>query len=157
MAENAIRYLLSKLGKLPDAESLQKLLDAKVNKSDVVNNLTSTDTDKPLSAAQGKALNESIDASTTFTKFTISHSGTWASAAVNGSTLYKYTVSVSKVSSDCPDIFLAAASGTAPTSAEQAAYGLLDHVTVDDSVPCLYLYAVAVPASDFVISVKGVA
>ena len=156
MAENAIRYLLSKLGKLPDAESLQKLLDAKVNKSDVVNNLTSTDTDKPLSAAQGKALNESIDASTTFTKFTISHYGTWTSVTVNSATVYRYTVSISKADSAHPDIFLTAASGAIPTSEEITAYGLLDYATVDDTVPCLYLYAAAVPTSDFVILVKGV-
>ena len=99
---------------------------------------------------------DSISSSTAAAKFTISHSGTWASATVNGSTLYKYTVSVSKVSSDCPDIFLAAASGAIPTSEEITAYGLLDYATVDDTVPCLYLYAAAVPTSDFVILVKGV-
>ena len=35
-------------------------LGAKVNTSDIVNNLTSTATDKPLSAAQGKALNDAM-------------------------------------------------------------------------------------------------
>jgi len=37
-------------------------LGAKVNTSDIVNNLTSTATDQPLSAAQGKALNDKIGA-----------------------------------------------------------------------------------------------
>lgn len=40
-------------------------LRKKVNTSDIKDNLTSTDTDKPLSAAQGKALKEAIDNITT--------------------------------------------------------------------------------------------
>lgn len=40
-------------------------LRKKVNTSDIKDNLTSTDTDKPLSAAQGKALKEAIDDITT--------------------------------------------------------------------------------------------
>ena len=36
-------------------------LDKKVNKSDIVDNLTSTDTDKPLSANQGKVLKDEVD------------------------------------------------------------------------------------------------
>lgn len=36
-------------------------LDKKVNTSDIVNNLTSTSTTKPLSAAQGKALNDNLN------------------------------------------------------------------------------------------------
>lgn len=41
------------------------LLGAKVNTSDIKDNLTSTDTDKPLSAKQGKELKTLIDANTT--------------------------------------------------------------------------------------------
>ena len=40
-------------------------LGKKVNTSDIKDNLTSTDTDKPLSAAQGKALKEALDDITT--------------------------------------------------------------------------------------------
>lgn len=40
-------------------------LRKKVNTSDIKDNLTSTDTDKPLSAAQGKALKDAIDGITT--------------------------------------------------------------------------------------------
>lgn len=40
-------------------------LGKKVNTSDIKDNLTSTDTDKPLSAAQGKALKDAIDGITT--------------------------------------------------------------------------------------------
>lgn len=153
MAENAIRYLLSKIGKLPDAEDL-------VKKSDIVDNLSSTDTDKPLSAAQGKALNEKIDETSSAlnasAKYTISASGTWESVTLNSATYYKYTQAVTAVYDACPEISLGAASGAIPTTEEITAYGLLDYATVDDTVPCLYLYAAAVPESDFVILVRGV-
>ena len=36
-------------------------VDGKVNKTDIVDNLTSTDTDKPLSANQGKVLKDEVD------------------------------------------------------------------------------------------------
>lgn len=45
--ENTLTYLIT---------LIQNALKGLVPKSDIVNNLTSTDTDKPLSAAQGKAL-----------------------------------------------------------------------------------------------------
>ena len=44
-----------------NADNLNKLndaIDAKINTSDIVDNLTSTNTDKPLSANQGKVINE---------------------------------------------------------------------------------------------------
>lgn len=44
-------------------DAVGDVLDGKINYSDVVNNLTSTETTKPLSAAQGKALNEAIQQS----------------------------------------------------------------------------------------------
>lgn len=108
-------------------------------------------------AERAQAAETNLQNRHTVTDFTISASGTWESVTVNGGTMYRYTQAVTAVGDVCPEISLGAASGTAPTSAEQAAYGLLDHVTADADVPCLYLYAVAVPASDFVISVKGVA
>ena len=49
--ENTLTYLVT---------LMQNALKTLVPKSDIVNNLTSTDTDKPLSAAQGKALAEQI-------------------------------------------------------------------------------------------------
>ena len=45
-----------------DVSGLQDDLDAKVNVSDIKDNLTSTDTNKPLSANQGKTLKTAIDA-----------------------------------------------------------------------------------------------
>lgn len=49
--ENTLTYLIT---------LIQNALKGLIPKSDIVNNLTSTDTDKPLSAAQGKALAEQI-------------------------------------------------------------------------------------------------
>ncbi len=43
-----------------DFNSLKTEVDKKVNKTDIVDNLTSTDTNKPLSANQGKVLKDSI-------------------------------------------------------------------------------------------------
>lgn len=42
--------------------SVADLISGLVNESDIVDNLTSTDTDKPLSANQGKVLKDAIDA-----------------------------------------------------------------------------------------------
>ena len=44
--------------------TLQSNIDKKVNTADIVDNLTSSDTDKPLSAKQGKTLNESKQSKT---------------------------------------------------------------------------------------------
>ena len=44
-----------------DFDSLKTKVDGKVNKTDIVDNLTSTDTNKPLSANQGKVLKDEID------------------------------------------------------------------------------------------------
>ena len=51
----------AKIG-INDISGLQDDLDAKVNVSDIKDNLTSTDTNKPLSANQGKTLKTAIDA-----------------------------------------------------------------------------------------------
>ena len=46
---------------ISDFDALKTTVDKKVNKTDIVNNLTSTDTDKPLSANQGKVLKDEVD------------------------------------------------------------------------------------------------
>lgn len=57
------KTLLSQLG-IGNIVGLQAALDQKLNKTDVVNTLTSTDATKPLSANQGKVLNDAISALT---------------------------------------------------------------------------------------------
>ena len=44
-----------------DFDSLKTTVDKKIDKTDIVDNLTSTDTDKPLSANQGKVLKDEVD------------------------------------------------------------------------------------------------
>lgn len=46
--------------KIPTLEQIKAAFDVLVKKSDVVNDLISTDSQKPLSAAMGKALNDKI-------------------------------------------------------------------------------------------------
>ena len=84
----------------------------------------------------------------------------WSSdtTSQSGTTLYKKQITLTAVYDECPTIDIGCASGsTLPTVAQQTAYNLLQYVTVDDSVPCLYLYASAQPTTAFYIKVKGVA
>jgi len=75
----------------------------------------------------------------------------------SGTTLYKKEVSLTHAYSECPTIDIGCASGsTLPTVAEQQSYDLIQYATVDDTVPCLYLYANAIPTTAFYINVKGV-
>ena len=75
----------------------------------------------------------------------------------SGVTLQKQTVNLNHVYNDVPEVDIAAASGNVlPTTDEQTAYDLVQYITVDSAVPCLYLYASEVPADPFYIKVKGV-
>lgn len=76
-------------------------------------------------------------------------------SAQSGTTLYKKAISLSHVYVESPTVDIGS-SGVLPTVAQQEAYNLLQYVTVDDTVPCLYLYASAIPTTAFYISVKGV-
>lgn len=73
----------------------------------------------------------------------------------SGTTLYKKQISVNHVYVESPTVDIGA-SGVLPTVAEQESYNLLQYCTVDDSVPCLYLYASAIPTTAFYIKVTGV-
>ena len=73
----------------------------------------------------------------------------------SGTTLYKKQISLNHVYVESPTVDIGA-SGVLPTVAEQKSYNLLQYVTVDDTVPCLYLYASAIPTTAFYISVVGV-
>ena len=56
IAQSNARYTL-----ITDFNSLKTEVDKKVNKTDIIDNLTSTDIDKPLSANQGKVLKDEVD------------------------------------------------------------------------------------------------
>lgn len=51
---------------ISDVTNLQSTLDSKMNKSDIVNNLTTNDATKVLSAQQGKVLNDMIGTAITY-------------------------------------------------------------------------------------------
>lgn len=59
--------------KATDFVSAMKTLGSLLSQSDVVNNLTSTAIDKPLSAAQGKALNDKIDNTSSWSLITVAN------------------------------------------------------------------------------------
>lgn len=74
----------------------------------------------------------------------------------SGTTLYKKSVSFSHVYAN-PSVDIGSATGNVlPTTAEQTAYDLVQYVTCDDTVPCLYLYASDIPTDTFYINVGGV-
>ena len=55
-----------------------------------------------------------------------------------------------------PDITVGAApNAVLPTVAQQEAFDLVQYVTWDDEVPCLYLYAKQVPENVFYIEAMG--
>ena len=75
----------------------------------------------------------------------------------SGTTLYKKAISLTSVYVESPSVDIGAGTGyVLPTSAEQESYNLLQYVTVDDTVPCLYLYASEIPTTAFYIKVTGV-
>ena len=99
----------------------------------------------------------SLDGLNTVSTLAVSLTG-WTSdtTSQSGTTLYKKQISLSHVYTSEPSVDIGAGTGyTLPTSAEQESYDLLQYVTVDDTVPCLYLYASAIPTTSFYIKVKG--
>ena len=133
--------------------------------SDVGTDLTKIETDLSSEVSRAKSAEANLSSEQTslsnkhsIAKITISTSGTWTSATVNGESVYTYSIPLTAVYADIPTISLAA-SGTNifPTAEEQEAYSLVQYVTVDSDTKTLKLYVTAVPTSDFVINVEGVA
>lgn len=87
---------------------------------------------------------------------TVNTSGwTTDTTSQSGTTLYKKSISLSHVYVDSPSVDIGASGGIGlPTAAQQAAYDLLEYVTVDGTT--LYLYASATPTDTFYIAVEGV-
>lgn len=90
------------------------------------------------------------------TRFWVSLSG-WTSdtTSQSGTTLYKKSVALNHVYVESPSVDIGA-NGVLPTSAQQKAYDLLQYVTCDSAIPCLYLYASDIPSNTFYINVEGV-
>lgn len=107
-----------------------------------------------MTTAQGDI--DDLEAGNGVTTLSVDLTG-WTSdtTSQSGTTLYKKQISVNHVYVESPTVDIGA-SGVLPTVAEQESYNLLQYVTVDDTVPCLYLYASAIPTTAFYIKVTGV-
>lgn len=140
--------------------TLTNTLATKQNTSD--NSLTTTD--KTIVGAINEVdgdvstLSTSVGNKHKVTSFEVTTSSwTQDTTSQSGTTLQKKSVSLNHVYVDSPSVEIGAASGSVlPTTAQQTAYDLLQYVTVDSAIPCLYLYASDVPTDTFYINVEGV-
>lgn len=137
-------------------QTLETTLDGKINTTDIANNLTTTTAGKVLDATKGKALNDSISNKHKITRKTVDTSSWTAdTSSQSGTTLYKKSISLSHVYVDSPSVDISTSSGTGlPTTAQQAAYDLLQYVTVNGTT--MYLYATDIPSTTFYIGIEGV-
>lgn len=119
------------------------------NKSSIVSAINEVNT-------EALAANTSIINKHKVTRLSVSTSG-WTSdtTSQSGTTLYKKSVALNHVYVESPSVDIGA-SGVLPTSAQQGAYDLLQYVTCDSAIPCLYLYASDIPTTAFYINVEGV-
>lgn len=134
--------------------TVEAALGALADSNYLEDSLTSSSAVKALTAKQGKALADKHKVSS----FEVAITG-WTSdtSSQSGTTLYKKSISLSHVYVSSPSVDIGTSSGTGlPTAAQQTDYNLLQYVTVDDTVPCLYLYASAIPSAMFYIKVEGV-
>lgn len=94
---------------------------------------------------------------TLVTQFEVTTSGWTAdSTTQSGATLYKKSIALTQVDSTFGVVAIGS-TGTLPSLAEQTAFDLVQYVTIDSAVPCLYLYASDIPTDSFYIKVEGVA
>lgn len=100
----------------------------------------------------------SLDGLNTVSTLAVSLTGwTTDTTSQSGTTLYKKQITLSHLYVDCPSVEVGAGTGyVLPTTAEQESYDLLQYVTCDSAVPCLYLYASDIPTTAFYINVTGV-
>lgn len=143
-----------------DTASISDLVDTRrfiTPPSEDIGDLSDLDTTNKTSLVD--ALNEvngDVANNHKVTRFQITTSN-WSSdtTSQSGSTLYKKTVNLSHVYVESPSVDIGA-TGVLPTTDQQEAYNLLQYVTVDSAVPCLYLYASDIPSTAFYINVEGV-
>jgi hypothetical protein len=102
------------------------------------------------------ALSNTVTNNHKVTQFTVDTSS-WTSdtTSQSGTTLYKKSIALNHVYVESPSVDIGS-TGVLPTVAQQEAYNLLQYVTVDSAVPCLYLYASDIPTDAFYINVEGV-
>ena len=143
----------------PVITTLTNTLATKQNITD--NTLTTTDKTVPGAINElnsGKADTTTVNNKHKVTSFEVTTSSwTQDTTSQSGTTLQKKSISLTHVYVDSPSVEIGAASGSVlPTTAQQTAYDLLQYVTVDSAIPCLYLYASDVPTDAFYINVEGV-
>lgn len=124
-----------------------------------VGNLTSlTTTAKTSAVAAINELDGDIGNSHKVTSIAVDLTN-WTSdtTSQSGTTLYKKQITLNNVYVSSPSVDIGAGTGyVLPTSAEQESYDLLQYVTCDNAVPCLYLYASDIPTTAFYIKCEGV-
>lgn len=148
-------------------EAVNKNTTNKVNVTDIINNLTSTDSDKPLAANQGKVLNDSFKkdieevktnhkkdiAAIKGLKYATFTTGGWPASAP-----FSQTVSVTGITADdTPVISLYIPSGTssADAKAQAKAWGYVDRGVTGAGNLTLYCLSTK-PATNFQVMIKGV-
>ena len=126
-----------------------------VNVAPVIDSVNSALTNKA-DVSTVTALSNTVTNNHKVTRFTVDTSS-WVSdtTSQSGTTLYKKSIALNHVYVDSPSVDIGS-TGVLPTTAQQEAYNLLQYVTVDSAIPCLYLYASDIPTDAFYINVEGV-
>ena len=147
------------------AQTMKKITKANLDadKQDATDNNLATTNKTVVGAINEVNTNLGSKANTTdvnnkhkVTRLSVSTSG-WTSntTSQSGTTLSKKSVALNHVYVESPSVDIGA-SGVLPTAAQQEAYNLLQYVTCDSAIPCLYLYASDIPTTAFYINVEGV-
>lgn len=126
-----------------------------VNVAPVIESVNSALTNKA-DVSTVTALSNTVTNNHKVTQFTVDTSS-WVSdtTSQSGTTLYKKSIALNHVYVESPSVDIGS-TGVLPTTAQQDAYNLLQYVTVDSAIPCLYLYASDIPTDSFYINVEGV-
>ena len=126
-----------------------------VNMAPVIDSVNNALTNKA-DVSTVTALSNTVTNNHKVTQFTVDTSS-WTSdtTSQSGTTLYKKSIALNHVYVESPSVDIGS-TGVLPTVAQQEAYNLLQYVTVDSAVPCLYLYASDIPTDSFYINVEGV-
>ena len=77
-------------------------------------------------------------------------------AQTNKHTVTSFEVTTANWTTDTTSQSGSASGSVLPTTAQQEAYDLVQYVTVDTAIPCLYLYASDIPTDGFYINAEGV-
>lgn len=129
-----------------------------VSYDNTVSGMTATDVQDAIDELNSdKASTTSVNNKVKVTTFAVDLQN-WTSdtTSQSGVTLYKKQITLTHLYVDNPTVEIGAGTGyVLPTTAEQESYDLLQYVTCDDTVPCLYLYASAVPTTAFYIKAEG--